>query len=803
MQPCQSDVKVVPLRDSRLRLASALLGLVGLGLLLSLLPRTSFVTRPAGEIVDAVGPVWPEQSVEQVIEDVPGVVSEIRIWGAAGVGRGEAPVVAALLQGPDRELVRQERVGIKASHLQQPYVIEFAPYHPAPGEALVLQLWVSPERRNHAIFGTMEPGADRAGPTLNLNPTEQGPLAYEVIWRGEGWRAALEGSWHDRLRLAGGIVAAVAAVLLRTPVARRLTQALGRLRAAVLATGGVIAGRRTAVGAWLGVTRPPTGPEPRRRAFYIYPWLIPAFAILHFLATNLLLIRAHEAIVPSIVIMAGVAAAFITFRFILNGAAPAALFTGLLGVLFFSYGHIYIADSEQPDLRLLLGIGPPALVGIGMLLRGRVDFSHKIGRILNFGALVLVAFPIFQLGEILVTTASQPDRDTEILANQAVSDNGESRVRSSPNADDMQNDILANPVMIDASLSQKAASIDPNDLRDIYYIVLDTYPRSGSLESFDNSAFVAELEKRGFYVDPQARSNYTCTVHSIASATNMSYFKGDNPCGTSQIDHATIYNVALSHDLGRILKSLGYNYVHVSSGWTMTATSRSADLIVDFTPEGRVEWRHDEYEAYFQWHRAFERGVSMSSQFMVNFGETTLLKALWEFGDYDADPGNLYGPWHPYRAQDWLDYMKEGNPSDAPRFLFAHLLKPHEPYSFDQDGNIAFGQGWTDEHDARVASAFHGQVMWLNGRMLEVIDGILANSDRQPIIVITSDHSRADWGFATGDPTAILAAYLLPEGGEKAIYPSITSVNVFRAILDYYFSLGLGLLEDRVFVRAG
>ena len=175
--------------DARLRLASALLALVSLGLLLSLLPRTSFAARSAGDIVDAVGPVWPEQSVEQVLDDGLGIVSEIRIWGAAGADRGEeAPVVAALLQGPDREVVRQDRVSIKASHLLQPYVLEFPPYQPVPGEALILQLWVSPERSNSASFGATAPGDDRGGPTLNLNPTVQGPLAYEVIWRGR-WLA--------------------------------------------------------------------------------------------------------------------------------------------------------------------------------------------------------------------------------------------------------------------------------------------------------------------------------------------------------------------------------------------------------------------------------------------------------------------------------------------------------------------------------------------------------------------------------------------------------------------------------------
>ena len=137
-----------PLIDSRLRLASAILALASLGLLLSLLPRTSFVSHSADAIVDAVGPVWPEQSVEQVLGGDLGVVSEVRIWAAARFDRGEAPVVAALLQGPDRELVRQLNVKIQASKTLQPYELRFAPYQPQPGEPLILQFWVSPERSN-------------------------------------------------------------------------------------------------------------------------------------------------------------------------------------------------------------------------------------------------------------------------------------------------------------------------------------------------------------------------------------------------------------------------------------------------------------------------------------------------------------------------------------------------------------------------------------------------------------------------------------------------------------------------------
>ena len=81
--------------------------------------------------------------------------------------------------------------------------------------------------------------------------------------------------------------------------------------------------------------------------------------------------------------------------------------------------------------------------------------------------------------------------------------------------------------------------------------------------------------------------------------------------------------------------------------------------------------------------------------------------------------------------------------------------------------------------------------------MLEVIDAILDDYDEPPIIVIAGDHGHERHNPAISNE--ILAAFLLPDGGASAVYPSITSVNHFRAILDYYFGLNLGLLEDRVY----
>ena len=61
---------------------------------------------------------------------------------------------------------------------------------------------------------------------------------------------------------------------------------------------------------------------------------------------------------------------------------------------------------------------------------------------------------------------------------------------------------------------------------DIYFILLDQYPRSDSLKLIcggDNRPFLDGLRKLGFYVADRSASNYPRTVMTIASMLNMAY----------------------------------------------------------------------------------------------------------------------------------------------------------------------------------------------------------------------------------------------------------------------------------------
>ena len=418
----------------------------------------------------------------------------------------------------------------------------------------------------------------------------------------------------------------------------------------------------------------------------------------------MLLLSVAEAIPITIVTMAAATVAFVTFRLFFKTAAVAAVLTGLLGIAFFSYGHIYVALEERADHRLLFGLVVPAVLALGALMRLYPELLRKIAPILNVTSVVLIVAPVYQIASHFLAASSTPaNRDSQVS------------------------------VEVDERVGKAAESFSSDVLRDIYFIVLDEYPRSGSPKHFDNSAFVQQLENRGFYVAPQARSNYTSSILSIPSSLNMEYVGDDS--SADDAESRQLVEMADDHRLGRILETLGYHYVHVSSGWLATRTNGNADLVVDFTPSGRVISGTDTRAPSL-----FATYARLSGRFTTTFLRTTSASPFLSH-EFSVEHDDPYDSIHPFHALEWLDFMKEVASIDGPKFVFAHVLKPHGPASFDKYGNITFDfRGWSDDHDPTVPEAFYGQLIWLNGQMLEVIDAILDDYEEPPIIVIAGDH---------------------------------------------------------------
>jgi len=131
----------------------------------------------------------------------------------------------------------------------------------------------------------------------------------------------------------------------------------------------------------------------------------------------------------------------------------------------------------------------------------------------------------------------------------------------------------------------------------------------------------------------------------------------------------------------------------------------------------------------------------------------------------------------------------------GPKFVYAHVIAPHDPYVFGPDGT------WLDNVPENQVIGYRDQVNYVNTRVITIVDKLLNESPEPPIILIQGDHGAPiNWegyGSSRENKLAILNAYYLPGiEVEGLLYDSISPVNSFRLVFDLYFNGDLGLLED-------
>jgi len=132
-----------------------------------------------------------------------------------------------------------------------------------------------------------------------------------------------------------------------------------------------------------------------------------------------------------------------------------------------------------------------------------------------------------------------------------------------------------------------------------------------------------------------------------------------------------------------------------------------------------------------------------------------------------------------------LDTLNQIPDIPGKKFVYAHLYVTHEPYVFTPDGLFH----WPPTEDAE---AYQDQILFINERLIKILQNIISKSPKPPIILVQGDHSRL-WDERRN---RILSAYFLPEGGGANIYSKITPVNTFRIIFSEYFNANYDLLPD-------
>lgn len=315
----------------------------------------------------------------------------------------------------------------------------------------------------------------------------------------------------------------------------------------------------------------------------------------------------------------------------------------------------------------------------------------------------------------------------------------------------------------------------PQDAPDVYYFILDSYGRNDLLKQayrYDNSEFVNGLRERGFYVAECSQSNYVRTELSLASSLNMSYLQGLDPAFVPESIRRRVLWDALKHSAVRYnFESLGYKTVGFATGFSW---SELEDADVFYTPP------------------PFSAGLS---EFETLFMRTTMALHAQDLGWLDAD--QIMGQNFRNRTLLVFDKIDDIARMRMPTFAYIHIISPHPPFVFGPNGERTDPPDFWNEQRLYppdlYAKGYQNQLTFLNKKLLEAVDTLIAESDTPPIIILQGDHG--PWLQPKNKQFWILNAYYLP-GHKDVLYPTISPVNTFRVIFDAYFGGNYDMLVD-------
>lgn len=359
---------------------------------------------------------------------------------------------------------------------------------------------------------------------------------------------------------------------------------------------------------------------------------------------------------------------------------------------------------------------------------------------------------------------------------------------------------------------QKALPRDlssPLNDRDFYFIVLDRYPGEETLlaeRGFDNRDFYRHLRSQGFTVLEKSRSNYGFTDRSIPGMLNMDYFEAWSRDG---------YDME-NNRLWRFFKSQGFQFVFLPSNFLTTTRNDYADVVLNPYP---IPLQKSSKNALFQKIMFFERtflGWACYTARRLAFGcdmPSQSLDAL------QSRVQNLEGP-----------HSTKFNKQFGQDRPFIAIAKTHVPNTFSHLAQVPGipGRKFVFSHINHweyVKSMDADSLANVNQSVESLVRVLLENSDPAPVIVIVSDHggkpspetveqNRSLYARYARYPNGplnqedILASwytlnniglFYLPDGGEAALYPGMSPVNIWRMLLNYYFHTDFERQEDRFF----
>ena len=273
------------------------------------------------------------------------------------------------------------------------------------------------------------------------------------------------------------------------------------------------------------------------------------------------------------------------------------------------------------------------------------------------------------------------------------------------------------------------------------------------------------LRSRGFKIAEKSHSNYATTTTSLSSSLNMKYHAaiGTQPDNNARIRTRYFFNLVRNNAVWNFLESRGYKIIVMSSYFMSDYTYKTPKI--------------------YNWSRQLfsEKVLGVFTVFVL---QNTPISAILR----------------PIQANHRLDINYSFNKLKAainvpgPKFVFSHILSPHPPYVFGPNGEAVF-------HAMDPMLAYVGQVRYTNKMLKPCIDSILAKTKKNVVVIIQGDHGLFPNKWDLNDDRKVnqrmhIFNALYSKECDTCFYDSITPVNTFRKLLNFYFGASFPTLPD-------
>lgn len=313
---------------------------------------------------------------------------------------------------------------------------------------------------------------------------------------------------------------------------------------------------------------------------------------------------------------------------------------------------------------------------------------------------------------------------------------------------------------------------------DVYFIIFDEYAGFDALREYwkydGYREFQSFLEQRGFFVAEHSHSRTISTLIEIASRLNLKEF------GKEYLKHGVyLFDDITDNKVMRIFKSYGYT----------TVVFDGVRFHYETKPQMTADFNMTSDDFYVPTENGF-----VVDEFATLFFDQSMLSVFSNFYSARELANN------PNRKMIFYSLVKvlDLNDIPTPKFVYLHVMLPHSPMMFDENGeslNYIHRADW---------NYYLGQHKYTTKRAIQLVDQLLkeADPDLPPIIILQSDHGARNYSPVSSDTvllenyddrykTSILNALYLPGYEYSQLTDDLEPIRALEIVLNHYLDAGV------------